>query len=120
MTVDEVIVAMNKALPVKVNSASHEWTDDGVYTVTQLNRSYSKWDKKNIYSATITKNRKHLYSFDIRNIEIADAYSAILEGFVEQLKKDKLKASIKELVEQGGNKTTITKLVKSIIDEIKK
>ena len=120
MTMDEATVCMNKAFPVVVSSTSHEWMNEGTFTITAINRCFQSWCKKSMYSAQLTRNKKHYYSLDIESLEVAEEYEDILEGFVEQLKRKKLKVCIKELIAAGGNKTTITKLIKELIDEIKK
>lgn len=120
MTIDEATVCMNKAFPVVTTCDIYDRMNEQEFTITAVNRCFQGWSKKSIYTAQLTRNKKHYYSVDIDSVQIAEKYENVLDDFVRQMKRAKLKSCIKELVEQGGNKTSITKLVRELIDEIKK
>lgn len=70
------------------------------------------------YEITLEKSQRCIYSMDIYNLEPASRYEGFVQEKVGELNKLKLKNCIKALLASGGNKTSITKDVKAIIDEL--
>lgn len=119
MTMDEVTVAQSRHYPVRIIYNAEQF-EPGNYYVCTVAKGYHQIDKKYFYSAGLQQNARTIYHLPIDTITIAAGYEELLKSAVEQLQRKKQKAMIKDLLSDGGNKTTITKLVKEMIDEIRK
>lgn len=119
MTMDEVTVAQSRHYPVQITYNAEQF-EPGNYYVCTVEKGYHQIDRKYFYSAGLQQNARTIYHLPIDTITIAAGYEEMLKNAVEQMQKKKHKAVIKDLLSKGGNKTTITKLVKEMIDEIRK
>ncbi|MFR5876353.1 MAG: hypothetical protein ACLUFN_07675 [Eubacterium sp.] len=70
------------------------------------------------YEITLEQSQRCVYSLDIEDLEPDSKYEGFIQEKVGELNKLKLKNCIKALLAGGGNKTSITKDVKAIIDEL--
>lgn len=119
MTLEEATVALKHGLPVIVNDKNLEY-GDGEFTITNLTKAIPKYEKNFMYSAGITRNGRCIYNLPINYIEPHPDYIDTYEMLIEELHGQNLKYDIAVLLDKGGNKTTICKTVREIIDKIKK
>lgn len=118
MTIDEATVAQKRHYPVIITYKSEELRA-GEYYIREISEYYNSEFRKYKYSLVLDRNQRALFSLGIDDVSISPKYESVLEQAVITLRRQKLKNLIKEYINLGGNKTTITKLVKELIDEIK-
>lgn len=118
MTMDEVTVAQSRHYPVQITYNAEQF-EPGNYYVATVEKSYLQQDRKYFYSAGLQQNARTIYHLPIDTISIAAGYEELLKNAVEQLQKKKHKAVIKDLLSRGETKTTVAKIVKDMIDEIR-
>ena len=114
VTLDEAAVIMDRHLPVLVEGYT------GVYFIESISKYMDKHIRKYEYSYVVSTNGRCVFTVDRFSINVSPEFENNLKGFTKQYKRKMLKYYIRELVNDGGNKTTITKIVKDLIDEIKK
>lgn len=119
MTLEEATVALKHGLPVIVDDKNLEY-GDGEFTITSLTKSIPKYEKNFMYSAGTTRNGRCIYHLPIHHLEPHPDYTSAYEMFIEELYEQNLKYDISVLLDKGGNKTTICKTVRELIDKIKK
>lgn len=121
MTLEQATVAIKHGLPVVlVNNKISDDSEGKTYTITAITKCIRKYEKNFSYSATISRNSRAEYSVGLYDIEPHPEFAGAYNVFIEELHRQSLKYYITILLNEGGNKTTITKLVKELIDQIRK
>lgn len=118
MTYDEALICQKYRYPVIVNSKNIEYLK-GHHTISSVEKSMCRHDRDYRFYAGITCNGRVVYHLELSDIEIDSQLRGVLDTKLKEQNKQRLKACLKILISDGGNKTTITKLVKQLIDEIK-
>lgn len=119
MTLEQVTVALKYGLPVIIKN-TELGLEKGKYTVTSITKSIHKYEKNFSYSAGVSQNERCIYHLPIYYLEPHPDYIDTYEMLIEELYEQNLKYDISVLLDNGGNKTTICKTVREIIDKIKK
>ncbi len=114
VTLNEAAVLMDRHIPVLIDGHS------GVHHIENIYKYMDKHSHRYRYSYGVSTNGKCVYTADRYEISVLPEFESNLTAFTKQYKRKMLKNCIKELVQDGGNKTTITKIVKDLIDEIRK
>lgn len=120
LTVDEAFIIQKFQFPIMITSNDADQFEPGEYRIHSIEKFYDKHLKEYHYSISVTKRGRCIYHLPISAFDIAPKLEYSLQKQIKELEYRKLKASIEKLVNDGGNKTTITKMIKEIIDEIKK
>lgn len=121
MTLEQATVAIKHGLPVVlVNNKISDDSEGKTYKICAITKCIRKYEKNFSYSATISRNNRAEYSVGLYDIELHPEFAAAYNVFIEELHRQSLKYYIAILLNEGGNKTTITKLVKELIDQIRK
>ncbi len=118
MTIDEATVAQKRHYPLIITSHPEQF-ESGEYYIREISEHYNSEFKKYHYSIVLERRQRAVYSLRIDNVSISPKFELVLAQAVTTLQRQKLKNSIKEYLDLGGNKTSITKLVRELIDEIK-
>jgi len=118
MTYDEALIAQKFQWPVLIIRNAENF-EPGEYRIASIEKTYIKRDKKYLYTAGVTQNSRYVYNPALDELEIVPGLRETLDNKLEELNYKRLKVCIKVLLDKGGNKTTITKMIKSLIDEIK-
>ena len=119
MTLEQVTVALKYGLPVIIKD-TELGLEKGKYTVTSITKSIHKYEKNFSYSAGVSQNERCIYQLPIYYLEPHPDYIDAYENFIKEIYEQNLKYDIAVLLNKGGNKTTICKTVREIIDKIKK
>lgn len=119
LTVDEAFVIQKFQFPIIITSSDADQFEPGEYRIHSIEKFYDKHLKEYHYSVSVSKQGRCIYHLPISAFDIAPKLAYSLQRHIEELEHQKLKVSIEKLVKDGGNKTTITKHIKGIIDEIK-
>lgn len=119
MTLEQVTVALKYGLPVIIKDTDLG-LEQGKYTVTSIIKSIHRYEKNFSYSAGVSQNGRCIYHLPIYQLEPHPDYIDTYEMLIEELHEQNLKYDIAILLDKGGNKTTICKTVREIIDKIKK
>lgn len=118
MTYDEAIIIQKFQLPVLITHNADNF-EQGEYRIGSIERSYIQWKKEYVYSAGVKQNERYVYLIPLSDLEIIPELREALNAKLEDLNRKRLKVCIKDLLDKGENKTGITKIIKSLIDEIK-
>ncbi len=118
MTYDEALIAQKFHWPVLITRNAENF-EPGEYRIGSIEKSYIGRSKEYLYSAGIKQNSRYVYYMALDELEIVPSLREALDNKLEELNRKRLKVCIKVLLDKGGNKTTITKIIKSLIDEIK-
>lgn len=119
MTLEEATVALKHGLPVVIKNTDLG-LEQGSYSVTSITKSIHKYEHHFSYSAGVSQNGRCIYHLPIHHLEAHPDYTSAYEMFIEELYEQNLKYDIAILLDKGGNKTTICKTVRELIDKIKK
>lgn len=119
MTLEQVTVALKYGLPVIIKD-TELGLEKGKYTVRSITKSIHKYEKNFSYSAGVSQNGRCIYQLPIYHLEPHPDYIDTYEMLIKELYEQNLKFDIAVLIDKGGNKTTICKTVREIIDKIKK
>ncbi len=114
MTINEATVCQKYSIPV----LQHRFDDNAEYKIRCLNKSFDKISRKYEYSASISKNGKCLYNLGLYDLEVVPEYMDFVQSKMDQLEKDILKRCLGNMLDAGGNKTSITRKIKELIDEL--
>lgn len=118
MTIDEATVIQKKHYPLIITHNPEQF-EAGEYYIRDISEYYNSEFRRYQYSVVLERNQRAVYALQIDDVSISPKYEHILEQALVTLHRQKLKNIIKHYVNSGGNKTTITKLVRELIDEIK-
>lgn len=119
MTLEQATVALKNGLPVIIKDTDLGF-NNGNYTITSITKTIPKYEHSFMYSAGVSQNERCIYHLPLYHIEPHPDYIDTYEMFIEELYRQNLKYDIAVLLDKGGNKTTICKTVRELIDKIKK
>lgn len=119
MTLEEATVALKHGLPVIIKNTDLG-IEQGSYKITNITKGIHRYEHNFSYSAGVSQNERCIYHLPIHHLEPHPDYTSAYETFIEELYEQNLKYDIAVLIDKGGNKTTICKTVKELIDKIKK
>ena len=113
VTLNEATVLMDRHIPVSIDGYS------GVHYIESINKFTDKHLHQHVYSYAVSKNGRCVFTVSRESISALPEFENNLNILTTQYKRKILKNCVKVLVQDGSNKTTITKIVKDLIDEIK-
>lgn len=120
MTLEQASVALKHGLPVICTTDKICDSFKGeIFTITQLLKYKPTYQRKLEYSAQLTKNGRHYYTMDLYDIKPHPDYENAYNAYLDEQINQSLKYYLAILISEGGNKTTITKKVKELIDQIR-
>ena len=123
MTEIEAKVCMKQGFFVEVKGSIYsiiETLSGKKFTITQISEYLNPFDKTFIYSATLSNNGRACYNVELSKIEIIPELTPVLESYVERMQQARLKASLKQMLAAGLNKTQIKTEIGKLIDSIRK
>lgn len=119
LTSDEIMAAQKRNLPVIITHNGENY-EPGKYNINAVVRFIPRGEKHYIYSAQISQRQKILYTLPITDLSPAPGYEGIFSEAVKTIRRQQFKGVIKNYIAAGDNKTTLGKMLREVIDEIRK
>ncbi|MBR4543533.1 MAG: hypothetical protein IKO53_04905 [Lachnospiraceae bacterium] len=118
----EADICLKRALPVRIIMQTNEYQKAKHYMITELHKCREGWVSKDfIMTAGLSpeNNQRTSFTEKIDNIEVLPEFEKTLAVFYKNQRRKIIKALVTELLDSGENKTTLGKMLKDLIDDIR-
>ena len=118
----EADICLKCQLPVRIINPKEPYQKVKSYKITELHKFKDRWvNHEYIMSAGLSpeNNQRTSFTQNINDLEVLPEFKNFLAKKYEQQRKKIIKSLVKELLDDGENKTTLGKKLKNLVDEIR-